>query len=257
MRKTSAFAIGAALAVGAFCTVSRLAAPDAQPESDGAAPAAPSRQRAKPSVATQKRLEKLRSRVKELEALVAQREQTDEKPTEPEGKPGATDAARADAPKSVDLVKLSRQRSSRRDSLLKLKDANPDAFARAVESISASAKKTTQAAQKRIGLFSNIDESRLTEDELSAHREVLALLEAQQEVARLRTQWDVDADVEFSLNREASEIEGKLRELYSTERKALLRQAAHEYGYENEDAESFSHSLDDILSATQGDIFHY
>ena len=260
MSKVSALAIGAILAVGAFYAVSRLAVPAAQSGPSGTTSAAPSSRRAKPNAATQERLEKLRSRVRELEALVAQQTQAGETTAgaaAPGAQADARNASHPDATKVVDLVKLSGSSSSRRNSLLKLKDSNPDAFARAVKTIDASAHQATQVAQKRLEFFSNLDESRLADDELSAHREILALLAAQQDVARLRAEWDVDADVESRLNRESSAIENRLRELYPAERKALLRQAAREYGYDNADAESFSQSLGDILGATQGEVFHY
>lgn len=195
------------------------------------------------SARTTARLDAMRKRIRELEALCKARGEAVSEAKAPADETPA-DATPADAKRPLDLG------AHRLAYVMKLKAEDPRQFTHYTNTAVRSARWKKNQAKVRIDYFGRADVTKMTEDERAVHEELLASQEALGRIAEIGAIWDRSAEVENAVREEETEIESRIVDLYQAEARTLLRLKALDLGYSGDDAAEIAESVSGLLKAT-------
>lgn len=190
------------------------------------------------SARTTARLDAMRKRIRELEALCKARGEAAAEAEKP------AEETPADAKQPLDLG------AHRLAYVMKLKAEDPRQFTHYTNTAVRSARWKKNQAKVRIDYFGRADVTKMTEDERAVHEELLASQEALGRIAEIGAIWDRSAEVENAVREEETEIESRIVDLYQAEARTLLRLKALDLGYSGDDAAEIAESVSGLLKAT-------
>lgn len=199
--------------------------------------------------AAQKRIDALRQRVRDLEAMIAAK---------------AANAAREEAEKTPEgtgkvprlemTMRHSRGQVSTAQYMDWLERNDPAFFVSHTNGVAVSQQRAITVGQMRLDLFSRLDESRLDAESLAAHRECMAVCEELKRLAEIQKDPYLELDVLRKLSQEKNGLESRLEELYLHERQSLVRQYVRELGCVDDD--QVEQTILEIMDNTTGDVIH-
>ena len=220
----------AGAAIG-FCFAPSAGAPKAAPEKTS-----PKMVKAefRPDEAAEKEMRVLRSRIKELEDMLAKQGVEVE-----EMKEESSRRERRDRPRDF------------RADMERLKKEEPERYAQITNSMAQFRRHRLERAQSKIDFLSSIDTSRMSPAMLKVHSELQDMIEKREAVEeKMRGFMDMTEEERREAFQEIGEIDGRIRELNRAERDNLLVQTAEALGFQGDDAAEIIDTVKSIYEAT-------
>ena len=220
----------AGAAIG-FCFAPSAGAPKAAPEKTS-----PKKVKAesRPDEAAEKEMRVLRSRIKELEDMLAKQGVEVE-----EMKEESSRRERRDRPRDcrADMERLNKE--------------EPERYAQITNSMAQFRRHRLERAQSKIDFLSSIDTSRMSPAMLKVHSDLQDMIEKREAVEeKMRGFMDMTEEERREAFQEIGEIDGKIRELSRAERDNLLVQTAEALGFQGDDAAEIMDTIKSIYEAT-------
>jgi len=184
----------------------------------------------------------LRARIAELEKQLAAKA-----PPPPTAETNATAAAVAGRDRGGFFP-----RGNPREWMENLKKNDPVRYAEMTNRISRW--RSDRAAQNRASLdfLSSIDTSRMSASAKATHDELQELMARREELETEMMKEDISDERRHEIMKELGETHRELRKLQSEERANLLSETAKSLGFEGEDVETISATIQDVIDATSG-----
>ena len=220
----------AGAAIG-FCFAPSAGAPKAAPEKTS-----PKKVKAesRPDEAAEKEMRVLRSRIKELEDMLAKQGVEVE-----EMKEESSRRERRDRPRDF------------RADMERLKKEEPERYAQITNSMAQFRRHRLERAQSKIDFLSSIDTSRMSPAMLKVHSHLQDMIEKREAVEeKMRGFMDMTEEERREAFQEIGEIDGRIRELNRAERDNLLVQTAEALGFQGDDAAEIIDTVKSIYEAT-------
>ena len=220
----------AGAAIG-FCFAPSAGAPKAAPEKTS-----PKKVKAesRPDEAAEKEMRVLRSRIKELEDMLAKQGVEVE-----EMKEESSRRERRDRPRDF------------RADMERLKKEEPERYAQITNSMAQFRRHRLERAQSKIDFLSSIDTSRMSPAMLKVHSDLQDMIEKREAVEeKMRGFMDMTEEERREAFQEIGEIDGRIRELNRAERDNLLVQTAEALGFQGDDAAEIIDTVKSIYEAT-------
>ena len=188
----------------------------------------------RPDEAAEKEMRVLRSRIKELEDMLAKQGVEVE-----EMKEESSRRERRDRPRDF------------RADMERLKKEEPERYAQITNSMAQFRRHRLERAQSKIDFLSSIDTSRMSPAMLKVHSELQDMIEKREAVEeKMRGFMDMTEEERREAFQEIGEIDGRLRELNRAERDNLLVQTAEALGFQGDDAAEIIDTVKSIYEAT-------
>ena len=220
----------AGAAIG-FCFAPSAGAPKAAPEKTSPKTV---KAESRPDEAAEKEMRVLRSRIKELEDMLAKQGVEVE-----EMKEESSRRERRDRPRDF------------RADMERLKKEEPERYAQITNSMAQFRRHRLERAQSKIDFLSSIDTSRMSPAMLKVHSELQDMIEKREAVEeKMRGFMDMTEEERREAFQEIGEIDGKIRELNRAERDNLLVQTAEALGFQGDDAAEIIDTVKSIYEAT-------
>ena len=220
----------AGAAIG-FCFAPSAGAPKAAPEKTSPKTV---KAESRPDEAAEKEMRVLRSRIKELEDMLAKQGVEVE-----EMKEESSRRERRDRPRDF------------RADLERLKKEEPERYAQITNSMAQFRRHRLERAQSKIDFLSSIDTSRMSPAMLKVHSDLQDMIEKREAVEeKMRGFMDMTEEERREAFQEIGEIDGKIRELSRAERDNLLVQTAEALGFQGDDAAEIIDTVKSIYEAT-------
>lgn len=220
----------AGAAIG-FCFAPSAGAPKAAPEKTS-----PKKVKAesRPDEAAEKEMRVLRSRIKELEDMLAKQGVEVE-----EMKEESSRRERRDRPRDF------------RADMERLRKEEPERYAQITNSMAQFRRHRLERAQSKIDFLSSIDTSRMSPAMLKVHSDLQDMIEKREAVEeKMRGFMDMTEEERREAFQEIGEIDGRIRELNRAERDNLLVQTAEALGFQGDDAAEIIDTVKSIYEAT-------
>lgn len=182
----------------------------------------------------------LRHRVAELEKLLAEKEGKSEI---------AISNAVAEAVKSRPPEP---PRQNWRERMEAMKKSDPERYTEMTNRFAQWRRERAEQARGKIDFLSSIDTSRMSANVKKTHAELQGLLRRREEIESQLHQEDLSDEERGNLMRELGESHRELMRLNGEERKNLLDETAKSLGFEGEDAQEVSATIQDVIEATDG-----
>lgn len=220
----------AGAAIG-FCFAPSAGAPKAAPEKTSPKTV---KAESRPDEAAEKEMRVLRSRIKELEDMLAKKGVEVE-----EMKEESSRRERRDRPRDF------------RADMERLKKEEPERYAQITNSMAQFRRHRLERAQSKIDFLSSIDTSRMSPAMLKVHSELQDMIEKREAVEeKMRGFMDMTEEERREAFQEIGEIDGRIRELNRAERDNLLVQTAEALGFQGDDAAEIIDTVKSIYEAT-------
>ena len=220
----------AGAAIG-FCFAPSAGAPKAAPEKTSPKTV---KAESRPDEAAEKEMRVLRSRIKELEDMLAKQGVEVE-----EMKEESSRRERRDRPRDF------------RADMERLKKEEPERYAQITNSMAQFRRHRLERAQSKIDFLSSIDTSRMSPAMLQVHSDLQDMIEKREAVEeKMRGFMDMTEEERREAFQEIGEIDGKIRELSRAERDNLLVQTAEALGFQGDDAAEIIDTVKSIYEAT-------
>ena len=220
----------AGAAIG-FCFAPSAGAPKAAPEKTSPKMV---KAESRPDEAAEKEMRVLRSRIKELEDMLAKKGVEVE-----EMKEESSRRERRDRPRDF------------RADMERLKKEEPERYAQITNSMAQFRRHRLERAQSKIDFLSSIDTSRMSPAMLKVHSELQDMIEKREAVEeKMRGFMDMTEEERREAFQEIGEIDGRIRELNRAERDNLLVQTAEALGFQGDDAAEIIDTVKSIYEAT-------
>ena len=220
----------AGAAIG-FCFAPSAGAPKAAPEKTSPKMV---KAESRPDEAAEKEMRVLRSRIKELEDMLAKQGVEVE-----EMKEESSRRERRDRPRDF------------RADMERLKKEEPERYAQITNSMAQFRRHRLERAQSKIDFLSSIDTSRMSPAMLKVHSDLQDMIEKREAVEeKMRGFMDMTEEERREAFQEIGEIDGKIRELSRAERDNLLVQTAEALGFQGDDAAEIIDTVKSIYEAT-------
>ena len=220
----------AGAAIG-FCFAPSAGAPKAAPEKTSPKTV---KAESRPDEAAEKEMRVLRSRIKELEDMLAKQGVEVE-----EMKEESSRRERRDRPRDF------------RADMERLKKEEPERYAQITNSMAQFRRHRLERAQSKIDFLSSIDTSRMSPAMLKVHSDLQDMIEKREAVEeKMRGFMDMTEEERREAFQEIGEIDGKIRELSRAERDNLLVQTAEALGFQGDDAAEIIDTVKSIYEAT-------
>ncbi len=190
---------------------------------------------ARPDEASAKEVRVLRSRIKELEGMLAKQGVEVEKTKEDE----SARRERRDGPRDF------------RADMERLRKEEPERYAQITNSMAQFRRRRLERAQTKMDFLSSIDTSGMSPEARKVHADLQAMIverEALEE--RMRNFMDMSEEQRRAAFDEMREIDGRIRELNRAERDNLLAQTAEALGFQGDDADEIVNTVKGIYDAT-------
>lgn len=221
----------AGAAIG-FCFAPSAGAPKTAPEKTSPKMV---KAESRPDEAAEKEMRILRSRIKELEGMLAKQGIEVEKMKEEET------ARRDRGPRNWDF----------RADMERLKKEEPERYAQITNSMAQFRRHRLERAQSKIDFLSSIDTSRMSPAMLKVHSDLQDMIEKREAVEeKMRGFMDMTEEERREAFQEIGEIDGRIRELNRAERDNLLVQTAEALGFQGDDAAEIIDTVKSIYEAT-------
>ena len=220
----------AGAAIG-FCFAPSAGAPKAAPEKTSSKKV---KAESRPDEAAEKEMRVLRSRIKELEDMLAKQGVEVE-----EMKEESSRRERRDRPRDF------------RADMERLKKEEPERYAQITNSMAQFRRHRLERAQSKIDFLSSIDTSRMSPAMLKVHSDLQDMIEKREAVEeKMRGFMDMTEEERREAFQEIGEIDGRIRELNRAERDNLLVQTAEALGFQGDDAAEIIDTVKSIYEAT-------
>ena len=220
----------AGAAIG-FCFAPSAGAPKTAPEKTSPKMV---KAESRPDEAAEKEMRVLRSRIKELEDMLAKQGVEVE-----EMKEESSRRERRDRPRDF------------RADMERLKKEEPERYAQITNSMAQFRRHRLERAQSKIDFLSSIDTSRMSPAMLKVHSELQDMIEKREVVEeKMRGFMDMTEEERREAFQEIGEIDGRIRELNRAERDNLLVQTAEALGFQGDDAAEIIDTVKSIYEAT-------
>ena len=220
----------AGAAIG-FCFAPSAGVPKAAPEKTSPKMV---KAESRPDEAAEKEMRVLRSRIKELEDMLAKQGVEVE-----EMKEESSRRERRDRPRDF------------RADMERLKKEEPERYAQITNSMAQFRRHRLERAQSKIDFLSSIDTSRMSPAMLKVHSDLQDMIEKREAVEeKMRGFMDMTEEERREAFQEIGEIDGKIRELSRAERDNLLVQTAEALGFQGDDAAEIIDTVKSIYEAT-------
>ena len=220
----------AGAAIG-FCFAPSAGAPKTAPEKTSPKMV---KAESRPDEAAEKEMRVLRSRIKELEDMLAKQGVEVE-----EMKEESSRRERRDRPRDF------------RADMERLKKEEPERYAQITNSMAQFRRHRLERAQSKIDFLSSIDTSRMSPAMLKVHSELQDMIEKREAVEeKMRGFMDMTEEERREAFQEIGEIDGRIRELNRAERDNLLVQTAEALGFQGDDAAEIIDTVKSIYEAT-------
>ena len=220
----------AGAAIG-FCFAPSAGAPKAAPEKTSPKTV---KAESRPDEAAEKEMRVLRSRIKELEDMLAKQGVEVE-----EMKEESSRRERRDRPRDF------------RADMERLKKEEPERYAQITNSMAQFRRHRLERAQSKIDFLSSIDTSRMSPAMLKVHSDLQDMIEKREAVEeKMRGFMDMTEEERREAFQEIGEIDGRIRELNRAERDNLLVQTAEALGFQGDDAAEIIDTVKSIYEAT-------
>ncbi len=220
----------AGAAIG-FCFAPSAGAPKAAPEKTSPKMV---KAESRPDEAAEKEMRILRSRIKELEDMLAKQGVEVE-----EMKEESSRRERRDRPRDF------------RADMERLKKEEPERYAQITNSMAQFRRHRLERAQSKIDFLSSIDTSRMSPAMLKVHSDLQDMIEKREAVEeKMRGFMDMTEEERREAFQEIGEIDGRIRELNRAERDNLLVQTAEALGFQGDDAAEIIDTVKSIYEAT-------
>ena len=220
----------AGAAIG-FCFAPSAGAPKTAPEKTSPKMV---KAESRPDEAAEKEMRVLRSRIKELEDMLAKQGVEVE-----EMKEESSRRERRDRPRDF------------RADMERLKKEEPERYAQITNSMAQFRRHRLERAQSKIDFLSSIDTSRMSPAMLKVHSDLQDMIEKREAVEeKMRGFMDMTEEERREAFQEIGEIDGKIRELSRAERDNLLVQTAEALGFQGDDAAEIIDTVKSIYEAT-------
>ena len=220
----------AGAAIG-FCFARSAGAPKAAPEKTSPKTV---KAESRPDEAAEKEMRVLRSRIKELEDMLAKQGVEVE-----EMKEESSRRERRDRPRDF------------RADMERLKKEEPERYAQITNSMAQFRRHRLERAQSKIDFLSSIDTSRMSPAMLKVHSDLQDMIEKREAVEeKMRGFMDMTEEERREAFQEIGEIDGRIRELNRAERDNLLVQTAEALGFQGDDAAEIIDTVKSIYEAT-------
>ena len=220
----------AGAAIG-FCFAPSAGVPKAAPEKTSPKTV---KAESRPDEAAEKEMRVLRSRIKELEDMLAKQGVEVE-----EMKEESSRRERRDRPRDF------------RADMERLKKEEPERYAQITNSMAQFRRHRLERAQSKIDFLSSIDTSRMSPPMLKVHSDLQDMIEKREAVEeKMRGFMDMTDEERREAFQEIGEIDGKIRELNRAERDNLLVQTAEALGFQGDDAAEIIDTVKSIYEAT-------
>ena len=220
----------AGAAIG-FCFAPSAGAPKAAPEKTSPKMV---KAESRPDEAAEKEMRVLRSRIKELEDMLAKQGVEVE-----EMKEESSRRERRDRPRDF------------RADMERLKKEEPERYAQITNSMAQFRRHRLERAQSKIDFLSSIDTSRMSPAMLKVHSDLQDMIEKREAVEeKMRGFMDMTEEERREAFQEIGEIDGRIRELNRAERDNLLVQTAEALGFQGDDAAEIIDTVKSIYEAT-------
>ena len=220
----------AGAAIG-FCFAPSAGAPKAAPEKTSPKMV---KAESRPDEAAEKEMRVLRSRIKELEDMLAKQGIEVEKMKEESSR-----RERRDRPRDF------------RADMERLKKEEPERYAQITNNMAQFRRHRLERAQSKIDFLSSIDTSRMSPAMLKVHSDLQDMIEKREAVEeKMRGFMDMTEEERREAFQEIGEIDGRIRELNRAERDNLLVQTAEALGFQGDDAAEIIDTVKSIYEAT-------
>lgn len=220
----------AGAAIG-FCFAPSAGAPKTAPEKTSPKMV---KAESRPDEAAEKEMRVLRSRIKELEDMLAKQGIEVE-----EMKEESSRRERRDRPRDF------------RADMERLKKEEPERYAQITNSMAQFRRHRLERAQSKIDFLSSIDTSRMSPAMLKVHSDLQDMIEKREAVEeKMRGFMDMTEEERREAFQEIGEIDGRIRELNRAERDNLLVQTAEALGFQGDDAAEIIDTVKSIYEAT-------
>ena len=212
----------AGAAIG-FCFAPSAGAPKAAPEKTSPKTV---KAESRPDEAAEKEMRVLRSRIKELEDMLAKQ--------------------------GIEVEKMKEEETARRDRGPRNWDFRADMErAQITNSMAQFRRHRLERAQSKIDFLSSIDTSRMSPAMLKVHSDLQDMIEKREAVEeKMRGFMDMTEEERREAFQEIGEIDGRIRELNRAERDNLLVQTAEALGFQGDDAAEIIDTVKSIYEAT-------
>lgn len=220
----------AGAAIG-FCFAPSAGAPKTAPEKTSPKTV---KAESRPDEAAEKEMRVLRSRIKELEDMLAKQGVEVE-----EMKEESSRRERRDRPRDF------------RADMERLKKEEPERYAQITNSMAQFRRHRLERAQSKIDFLSSIDTSRMSPAMLKVHSDLQDMIEKREAAEeKMRGFMDMTEEERREAFQEIGEIDGRIRELNRAERDNLLVQTAEALGFQGDDAAEIIDTVKSIYEAT-------
>ena len=220
----------AGAAIG-FCFAPSAGAPKTAPEKTSPKMV---KAESRPDEAAEKEMRVLRSRIKELEDMLAKQGVEVE-----EMKEESSRRERRDRPRDF------------RADMERIRKEEPERYAQITNSMAQFRRHRLERAQSKIDFLSSIDTSRMSPAMLKVHSDLQDMIEKREAVEeKMRGFMDMTEEERREAFQEIGEIDGRIRELNRAERDNLLVQTAEALGFQGDDAAGIIDTGKSIYEAT-------
>ena len=220
----------AGAAIG-FCFAPSAGAPKTAPEKTSPKMV---KAESRPDEAAEKEMRVLRSRIKELEDMLAKQGVEVE-----EMKEESSRRERRDRPRDF------------RADMERIRKEEPERYAQITNSMAQFRRHRLERAQSKIDFLSSIDTSRMSPAMLKVHSDLQDMIEKREAVEeKMRGFMDMTEEERREAFQEIGEIDGRIRELNRAERDNLLVQTAEALGFQGDDAAEIIDTVKSIYEAT-------
>jgi len=233
--KTQLF-IGMALIAGVAIGYFAKCPPDADSPADGTSYVAKGKVADRGEASSVKAL---RRRIAELEKLLAEKAGSSEV---------AISNAVAEAVKGVSQP--GRPRGNPREWLENLKKTDPARYTQMTNSFAQWRRSRAEQARTKIDFLSSIDTSHMSAGARKTHDELQELIARREEIEEQLHQEDLSDAERDKLMKEMWSTHRELQRLNGEERKNLIEETARNMGFQGEDAQEISATIQDVIEAT-------
>lgn len=190
-------------------------------------------------------VEAMRSRIKELEAmLAAAASQNAEKP-EPAAQEGDEPGRHG-----------RRERFNPREMMERLKTEDPERYAQMTNRMARFRQHRTEMAQSKLDFLASIDLSSQGEEAQATHSKLQSMIAKREELEEKLHSEDISDEERDAAMQQIFSMEREMRHLYREERSNLLSEVVQELGFSGDDAADITATLSDIIEATSSHFGH-
>ena len=167
---------------------------------------------------------------------------------EPAAAGGATNPVTAAAESGSDTNRPPRQRESFEERMARMKEEDPEGYEEMIAERMERRERMRYGLAERTASFMDLDTSRMTEDELANHEQ---LVEKMALVWELTDQFpDPEAPPDREIMREMFGLMREVQPLLDQERTVMIKQLGSDLGYEGREAEEFAAYVEEIIDIT-------